>query len=62
MKGRNMKVLNLFKSTPDPETKGIAARFSEGQESREVDLSDGPVDYDELVREVFRCDKVVCWW
>ena len=57
-----MKILYVYKSEPDETTKKIAEKFAEGAEVVEFKLYEGNVDYDELVKKIFECDKVVCWW
>jgi hypothetical protein len=32
------------------------------ERAREVALHRGQVDYDQLVKEIFESDKVICWW
>ncbi len=36
--------------------------MSEGDESKEVKLYEGSVDYRELIALIFNHDKVVSWW
>ncbi len=57
-----MKILYVYKSEPDETTKKIAEKFAEGAEVVEFKLYEGNVDYDELVKKIFECDKVICWW
>ena len=57
-----MKILHLFKSDPDAETRQLADALSEGREAEEVFLFAGPVDYDRLVKQVFETARTVCWW
>ncbi len=57
-----MKVLHLFKSEPDADTRAFVRALSRDRESEELRLFAGPVDYDRLVEKVFDNDKVVCWW
>ena len=57
-----MKILHLFKSEPDTETRQMADALGEGHEADEITLFAGPVDYDSLVDQVFGTDQVVCWW
>lgn len=57
-----MRILHLFKSEPDADTRAFVEALSENREAEEVRLFAGPVDYDVLVKKVFEHDKVVCWW
>lgn len=57
-----MKILHIFKSEPDTETRQLADALSEGREATETALYSGDVDYDDLVRRVFENDQAVCWW
>ncbi|MFC1656972.1 hypothetical protein ACFL2P_00155 [Candidatus Moduliflexota bacterium] len=57
-----MKILHLFKSEPDTETRQLADALGEGRDADEISLAAGPVDYDRLVEQVFDNDQVVCWW
>ena len=55
-----MRFLHIFRSEPDD----LVRMFIRGlnAESREVALFRGQVDYDQLVKEIFESDKVICWW
>jgi hypothetical protein len=57
-----MKFLHLSRSEPEKRVRSIIAALSRGEESREVRLYDGPVDYARLVAEIFESDRVICWW
>ena len=57
-----MKVLHILKTAPDDEERKLIDLVSDGDESSEVRLYEGPVDYDDLVRTVFANDKVLSWW
>lgn len=57
-----MKILHLFKTEPDADTRELAAALSREREAAEMRLYAGAVDYDELVAKVFDNDRVVCWW
>jgi len=56
-----MPVLHIYKSEPDEITKKLAEALSEG-EAVEVKLYEGNVDYEDLVKKIFECDKIFCWW
>ncbi len=57
-----MKILHLMRSKPDDLVKKFIKESSAGQESKEVVLYEGKVDYDQLVRDIFDSDKVISWW
>ncbi len=56
-----MSVLHIYKSEPDELTKELAKALS-GESTVEFMLYEGNVDYEELVKKIFECDKVICWW
>ena len=56
-----MKVLHIFRSEPDDLVR-LFIRGMAVETSREVALHRGEVDYDQLVKEIFESDKVICWW
>ena len=56
-----MKFLHIFRSEPDELVKTFI-RGVQATASREVPLYRGPVDYDQLVKEIFESDRVICWW
>jgi hypothetical protein len=57
-----MKLLQIFRSEPDPDVVKLANILSDGNESMRFDLFGQEVDYDRLVELVFYCDKTVSWW
>jgi hypothetical protein len=57
-----MKHLHILRSEPDELVRRLIQGMSPGQGDREVPLYRGPVDYDQLVRDIFQYDKVICWW
>jgi len=57
-----MKILYIYKSEPDETTKKFAEELAKGNEVIEYKLYEGNVDYDGLVKDIFECDKVICWW
>jgi hypothetical protein len=56
-----MKVLHIFRSEPDDLVR-LFIRGMNVDSAREVALYRGQVDYDQLVKEIFESDKVICWW
>jgi len=57
-----MKILHILRSEPDDLVRLFIQGTSRGQSAKEVPLHRGPVDYDQLVRDIFQSDKVICWW
>jgi hypothetical protein len=57
-----MKILHVYRSQPDEETKKLVAIVSEGRETESFDLAVDSPNYDELVEKVFAADQTICWW
>jgi hypothetical protein len=57
-----MKILHVYRSQPDDETKTLVEIVSEGRETDSFDLSVDAPDYDQLVDKVFAADQTICWW
>jgi hypothetical protein len=57
-----MKLLHILRSEPDDLVRLFITGMSRGQSAKEVPLHRGPVDYDQLVKDIFQSDKVICWW
>jgi hypothetical protein len=57
-----MKILHILRSEPSDLVRRFIAAMSRGEGTREFPLHRGAVDYDELVREIFQSDRVICWW
>jgi len=57
-----MKFLHILRSEPDALVRRLIQGLSRGPDDREVPLYRGPVDYDQLVADIFRAEKVICWW
>ncbi len=56
-----MTTLHIFRSDPDELVREIVRETTAG-ETTQIALSDEVVDYDRLVDEIFRHDRVICWW
>lgn len=54
--------MHVLKSEPDEIIKRLMGPMPEGSELDQFELYTGDVDYDELVKQVFEHDKVICWW
>lgn len=57
-----MKVLHILKSAPDGEERRIIDAVTGDDDSSEIRLYEGAVDYDDLVQKIFANDKVLSWW
>jgi hypothetical protein len=57
-----MNVLHILKTAPDGEERRIIDAVTGDDDSTEVRLYDGVVDYDDLVHKIFASDKVLSWW
>jgi hypothetical protein len=56
-----VKTLYILRSKPDGQVRELMRAVTSG-ESTEITLYEEVVDYDRLIRELFRHDQVVCWW
>jgi hypothetical protein len=57
-----MDLLHILRSEPDELVRRLIDGMSRGKTVREVPLWRGPVDYDQLVKDIFEAQKVICWW
>ena len=57
-----MKNLHLLRSEPDRMVELFIDEGYRGDENPRVRLYEGEPDYDELVRDLFACDRVISWW
>ncbi len=57
-----MKVLHILRSKPDDMIRLFIKEISANEESKEFPLYQGPVDYDQLVKEIFESDRIISWW
>lgn len=57
-----MKLLNVYRSEPNDDTKKLVEIVSEGREVENFDLNVESPDYDKLVDMVFDADQTICWW
>jgi hypothetical protein len=56
-----MKFLHIFRSEPDDLVRLFVGGLNAGG-TREVTLYRGQLDYDQLVKDIFDAEKVICWW
>ena len=57
-----MKVLHIFKSEPDEIIKTFVKPYAHDDQVMKFELYKKDPDYDHLIKQIFRYDKVVCWW
>lgn len=57
-----MKLLHIMRSEPHKEVRTLIHEISKDNESREVSLYEGTVDYERLIENIFMSDRVICWW
>lgn len=57
-----MKLLNVYRSEPNDDTKKLAEIVSEGRNAESFALNVESPDYDALVDKVFAADQTICWW
>lgn len=57
-----MELLHIVRTKPDDATRKFIEGMSKGKQAREVPLYDGRTDYDQLVKDIFEAQKVICWW
>ncbi len=57
-----MKILHILRSEPDDLVRTLIKGMSQGDTLKEVPIHREPVNFDELVKDIFENDKVVCWW
>jgi hypothetical protein len=57
-----MQLLHILRTEPDALVRGFIEAMSKGKTVREVSLSGATPDYDQLVKDIFEAEKVICWW
>ena len=57
-----MKILHILRSAPDDIVCKLIEDASQGTEGIEVPLYREGIDYDQLVKDIFESDRVICWW
>ena len=57
-----MDFLHILRSEPDALVRRFIDGLSKGKQAREVPLYQGRPDYDQLVKDIFEAEKVICWW
>ena len=57
-----MKVLHIQRSAPDEMTRALIEKTHAESETTMVSLFEGDIDYAQLVKNIFKADKVISWW
>jgi hypothetical protein len=57
-----MRILHILKSSPDETVEKLINYLSETDEATVQPLSQGNIDWNRLVDDIFAHDKVICWW
>ena len=57
-----MELLHILRSKPDELVRNLVDAMSKGKQVRETPLFEGRPDYDQLVKDIFEAQKVICWW
>ncbi|HIJ91098.1 MAG: hypothetical protein OEV89_10400 [Desulfobulbaceae bacterium] len=57
-----MKLLNVYRSEPNDDTKKLVEIVSEGRDAEAFNLNVESPDYDALVDKVLAADQTICWW
>jgi hypothetical protein len=57
-----MDLLHILRSEPDELVRRFIQAMSQGKIAAEVPLYRGRLDYDQLVKDIFDAEKVICWW
>lgn len=56
-----MRTLHILRSEPDEQLRELVETIDTG-DAKPIALYDDVVDYDRLIEEIFRHDRVICWW
>lgn len=57
-----MTFLHILRSEPDEVSRSLIQGLAGAGTNRTVSLYGESVDYDQLVRDIFQSDRVICWW
>ncbi len=57
-----MKVLHIFRSSPDETTLQLAEGFSVSNDSQSIELYNTIIDYAQMINDIFESDQIICWW
>jgi hypothetical protein len=57
-----VKILHIFRSKPDDMVNLFIKEISKGKEFITVSLYKDRINYDQLLMDIFNCDRIVSWW
>lgn len=57
-----MKILNVYRSTPDETVTKLVDIVCKDREEMSFNLYEANPDYDKLVDNIFEADQTICWW
>jgi len=57
-----MRILHILRSEPDEMVRMFIRESCKSEESMEVPLYQGDVDYEQLLKDIFISDQVISWW
>lgn len=58
-----MKSLQIYRSEPDEMVKMCIGEIArDGRDIKEVHLYGGELDYNQIIKDIFESDEVICWW
>jgi len=57
-----MRILHILRSEPDEMVRMFIREVRKSEESMEVPLYQGEVDYQQLLKDIFASDRVISWW
>lgn len=57
-----MKILNVYRSTPDDTTKKLVEIVTRDRDADTFDLHVDSPDYEALVEKIYEADQTICWW
>lgn len=57
-----MKILNVYRSEPDENTKKLVEIVTRDRDSDTFDLNVDAPDYGQLVDKIMDADQTICWW
>ena len=57
-----MKILNVYRSEPDENTKKLVEIVNRDRETDNFDLNTDNPDYDQLDDKIMEADKTITWW
>ena len=56
-----MRILHILRSEPDEMVRMFIRESCKSEESMEVPLYQGDVDYEQLLKDIFISDQVISW-